>query len=77
MFGDFTKGFWISIYRDRITNAPAPSMRVMTSDSPDDATFPDDGVPRFRSRPGKFLVKLLTTWMVMGFRNPRLAGVPD
>jgi hypothetical protein len=77
MFGDFTKGFWVSIYRDRVTNAPAPSMRVMTSDALEGATFPDDGVPRFRGRPGRFGAKLLTTWLAMGFRNPRLDGVPD
>jgi hypothetical protein len=77
MFGDFTKGFWVSIYRDRIADAPAPSMRVMTSDVADGVSFPDGGVPRFRGRPGKFLVKLLATWLAMGFRNPRLAGVPD
>ena len=34
MFGDFTEGFWISIYRGRIPDAPLPSMRVMTSDMP-------------------------------------------
>lgn len=76
MFGDFTKGFWVSIYRDRVKDAPAPSMRVMMSDAPDGATLPDDGLPRFRGRPGKFLMKLLTTWAAMGFRNPRLVGVP-
>jgi hypothetical protein len=77
MFGDFIKGFWVSIYRGRVTDAAAPSMRVMTIDAPDGAAFPDDGVPRYRSRPGKFLVKLLTRWAAMGFRNPRLVGVPD
>lgn len=77
MFGDFIKGFWVSIYRGRVTDAPAPSMRVMMIDAPDGAAFPDDGVPRYRSRPGKFLVKLLTTWAATEFRNPRLVGVPD
>lgn len=77
MFGDFTKGFWVSIYRGQVLDAPAPSMRVMTGDAPDNTAFPDDGVPRFRGRPGKFLIKLLTTWVAMGFRNPRIAGVPD
>ena len=77
MFGDFTKGFWISIYRGRVTNAPAPSMRVMTADALDGAKFPDDGVLRFRGRPGRFFIKVLTTWATMGFRSPRLAGVPD
>lgn len=77
MFGDYTKGFWVSIYRGRVKDAPVPSMRVMTCDAPDGSVFPDDGLPRFRNRPGKFLVKLLMTWVAMGFRNPRLAGVPD
>jgi hypothetical protein len=77
MFGDFTKGFWVSIYRGRVAGAPAPSMRVMTGDAPDGAAFPDDGLPRFHSRPGRFFVKLLTTWAATGFRNPRLAGVHD
>jgi hypothetical protein len=77
MFGDFTRGFWISVYCGRIADAPPSSMRVMTGDAPDGTVFPDDGVPCFRGRPGKFLVKLLATWMAMGFRNPRLAGVPD
>jgi hypothetical protein len=77
MFGDFTKGFWVSIYRGRVPDAPAPSMRVMTGDALDDAAFPEDGLPRYRGRPGKFAVKLLTTWLAMGFRNPRIAGVSD
>jgi|GEM_PF-102854 len=77
IFGDFTKGFWASIYRDRIPDAPKPSMRVMMSDAPDDVALPDDGLPRFRNRPGKFLLKLLTTWASMGFRTPKIAGVPD
>lgn len=77
MFGDCTKGFWVSIYRGRIEAAPSPSMRVMTSDAPNDATLPDDGLPRFRSRPGTFMLKLLTTWASMGFRTVRIAGVAD
>lgn len=77
MFGDFTKGFWISLYRDRVPDAPLPSMRVMTGDLAEGVTLPDDGLPRSRGRPRSFLVKLLGTWAAMGFRNPRLAGVPD
>ncbi|MBV1686953.1 hypothetical protein KRR38_04505 [Novosphingobium sp. G106] len=77
MFGDFTKGFWVSIYRGRVPAAPEPSVRVMTSDVAEGTVFPDDGLPRFRGRPAKFAIKLLTTWVTMGFRNPRIAGVPD
>ena len=77
MFGDFTKGFWVSIYRDRIDGAAAPTMRVMTMDTPGGVALPDDGLPRFRRRPGKFMLKLLTTWASLGFRTPKIAGVPD
>lgn len=77
MFGDFTRGFWILIYRARVVDAPAPSMRVMTSDAPNGSAFPNDGLQRYRSRPSKFVVKLLTTWLAMGLRSPKLACVPD
>ena len=77
MFGDFTEGFWISIYRGRIPDAPLPSMRVMTSDMPAGLALPDDDLPRFRGRPGRFFFKLLMTWARLGFRSPRLAGIPD
>lgn len=77
MFGDFTKGFWVSIYRDRLKKPPSPSMRVMTSDVPDDVVLPEDGLPRFRGRPGKFMLKLLWTWASMGFRAPKIAGLAD
>jgi hypothetical protein len=77
MYGDFVKGFWISIYHGRAPDAPPPSMRVMTADVPEGVALPDDGLPRYRARPAKFLFKLLATWATMGFRHPRVAGVPD
>lgn len=77
IFGDYTKGFWASIYRDRIADAPTPTMRVMLSDLEPGAKVPDDGLPRFRNRPGSFVFKLFTTWAAMGFRSPRIAGVAD
>ena len=77
MFGDFTKGFWLSLYRDRMPGAPEPSMRVMTLDVPAGVILPDDGLPHVRRHSGRFLLKLLTTWARMGFRNPRIVGVAD
>ena len=77
MFGDFTKGFWVSIYRDRIKDAPKPSMRVMTRDLPDQAALPQDGLPSFPGRPASFMLKLLTTWASLGFRTPSIVGVAD
>ncbi len=52
-------------------------MRLMTGDAPDDVTFPDDGLPRLRRFSGRFMVKLLATWAMMGFRAPRIAGLGD
>ena len=77
MFGDFTRGFWVSIYRDRIEDAPKPSMRIMTSDAPEGVELPNDGLPHFRGRPAKFMLKLLATWATMGFRTPKIVGAPD
>ena len=77
IFGDFTKGFWVSVYRDRAPDAPKPNMRVMLSDLEPGAKVPDDGLPRFRNRPGSFLLKLLTTWASMGFRSANIYGVAD
>ncbi len=74
MFGDFTRGFWISFYCGRVR---LPRLCAMTAERRPVRAFPDDGVPRFRSRPGEFLVTLLTAWGAIGFRNPRRAGVPD
>jgi hypothetical protein len=76
LFGDCMKGFSVSIYRGRIRDAPLPSIRVMTSDLPDDVVPPDDGLPRYRGRPGKFMLSLVTTWVSMGFRLPKIVGLP-
>ena len=74
---DFTRGFWASAYRDRVADAPPPTMRLMTGDAPGDVTLPDDGLPRLRGFSGRFMVKLLATWAMMGFRTPGIAGLGD
>lgn len=74
---DFTKGFWVSVYRDRVADASPPSMRIMTGDTPADMRLPDDGLPRMRGHSGRFMIKLLTTWAMMGFRRPRIAGLGE
>ena len=43
MLGDFTKGFWLSIYRDRLPDGVAPlEMRVMTRERRADTELPND-----------------------------------
>lgn len=77
MLLDFTKGFWVTVYRPRVADAPTPTMRVMTGDVPADVVLPDDGLARHRGHSGRFMLKLLTTWAAMRFRSPKIAGLPD
>ena len=72
MFLDFTKGHWVSIYRDRFpTGAPPLEMRVMTGERCAGAALPDD-VPSHRGFSARFMLKLVAAWIAMGFRTPRL-----
>lgn len=74
---DFTKGFWASVYRGRVADAPPASVRVMIGDMPADLVLPEDGLPRMRRHSGRFMLKLLATWAGMGFRTPKVAGLGD
>lgn len=76
MFLDFTKGHWLTLYRGRLSGGVPPlDMRIMTADRRADTPLPND-VPNSAAHPGKFMRKLLTSWLAMGFRRPRVDGVP-
>jgi hypothetical protein len=73
MFADFTKGHWLSLFRNRFTQgAPPLQMRVMTQDRPAGVELAGD-VPNYEGHSGKFMLKLFAAWMAMGFRTPRIA----
>jgi hypothetical protein len=70
MFLDFTKGHWLSLYRNRFATAALPlEMRVMTGKRPPGVGLPDD-VPNHRGHSARFMLKLLAAWIAMGFRRP-------
>ena len=71
MFLDFTRGHWLTLYRDRLP-APAPplQMRVMAKDAP--AAGAADGLATHRAYPPAFVVRLLAAWAAMGFRRPEV-----
>jgi len=70
MFGDFTKGHWLSLYRKRFpAGVPPVEMRIMTKDRGAGVVLGND-VPSHKGFPARFLWKLLIAWIAMGFRKP-------
>jgi hypothetical protein len=70
MFADFTKGHWLSLYRNRFgAAAPPVEMRVMTAERRADVVLGND-VPNHAGHSGRFLWKLICAWAAMGFRRP-------
>jgi hypothetical protein len=72
MFLDFTKGHWLSMYRNRFAaGAPPVEMRVMTRDRREGVALVDD-VPNFAGYPARFMVRLIAAWIAMGLRRPEI-----
>jgi hypothetical protein len=70
---DFTKGHWLSMYRNRFaTGAPPLEMRVMTKERRGGVELADD-LPNYAGYSGKFMVKLIGAWITMGFRRSEIA----
>jgi len=71
MFLDFTKGHWLTLYRERLPkDSPLPEMAVMTRDFPAGRLGPDSP-PIYPTRPAKFMIRLLSSWAAMGFARSR------
>jgi hypothetical protein len=73
MFLDFTKGHWLSMFRNRFSTAAPPlEMRVMTKARRAGVQLADD-LPNYAGHSGKFMLKLMVAWLAMGFRRPEIA----
>ncbi|HEY1560227.1 MAG TPA: hypothetical protein VGF71_04975 [Caulobacteraceae bacterium] len=71
MFLDFTKGHWLTLYRDRLPgDPPRLEMRVMTKAA---GVSVSDDLPNYPAYPARFMVRLLAAWAAMGFGRPELA----
>jgi hypothetical protein len=72
MFADFTKGHWLTLYRNRFTaGAPRVEVRVMTRDRREGVALADD-VPNSAGYPAKFMFRLIAAWIAMGLRRPEI-----
>jgi hypothetical protein len=72
MFLDFTKGHWLTIYRDRFpTGAPPLQMRLMTAERRGGVELADD-LPNYAGPSGVFVWKLVRAWIAMGLRRPEI-----
>jgi hypothetical protein len=72
MFLDFTKGHWLSMFRNRFpAGAPPLEMRVMTKERRVGVELADD-LPNYSGHSGKFMLKLIAAWIAMDFRRPEI-----
>jgi hypothetical protein len=73
MLLDFTKGHWLSMYRNRFpTGAPPLEMRIMTKERRAGVELAGD-LPNYSGRSGKLILKLIAAWIAMGLRRPEIA----
>jgi hypothetical protein len=71
MFLDFTKGQWLSMFRNRFPDAPPLEVRIMTKERRAGVELADD-LPNYSGLSGKFMLKLIAAWIAMGFRRPEI-----
>ena len=72
MFLDFTRGHWLTMYRNRFpAGAPPVEMRVMTKDRRDGVVLADD-LRNYDTHSGKAMLRLITAWIAMGLRRPEI-----
>ena len=78
IFLEFKGGHWLSLYGCLWPAGTRPplEMRTMTSDLPDASVLPGD-VPNAKRQPASFFVNLLSAWVAMGFRSPKLTAHGD
>lgn len=73
VFLEFKGGHWLSLYGGLWAwgTLPALDVRTMTMDLPAGTVLPDDA-PNARRQSLPFMARLLTSWIAMGFKVPKI-----
>lgn len=73
MFLEFKGGHWLSLYKNRFDKVDRPpiEMRTMTVDRRAGVVFADT-IPSPRKHSVRFMWKLLSAWVAMGFKAPEI-----
>jgi len=73
IFLEFQSGHWLSLYANLWPQHERPSIaiRTMTSDLPESHLL-DDALPSGKRSTAGFYWKLLTAWIAMGFKVPKI-----
>jgi hypothetical protein len=72
MLVDFTPGSWLTVFRHRFAGQALKSqIWVMTKDKPDGVELSDE-IPAYDTMPPLFMIKLVLSWVAMGFRRPKI-----
>jgi len=72
MFLDFTRGHWLSMFRNRFAGgAPPLEMRIMTGQRRAGVDLAGD-LPNHGGHSGRVIMKLVAAWIAMGFRKPEI-----
>jgi len=73
VFVEFNGGHWLSLYASLWDQATRPAMQIRTqTGNVPDGTVLDSGLPSAGWTTAGFYGKLLTAWMAMGFKSPKI-----
>lgn len=73
VFLEFKGGHWLSLYSGLWPTGTLPPLdiRTMTDDIPEGIIISDD-IPHGKWQTTKFYAKLLSAWIAMGFKSPKI-----
>jgi hypothetical protein len=69
MFVDYAPGHWLTVFRDRLPDAPPTQAGIMAGERPEG---PPPAYPLYKTFAPRLMIALLLAWAAMGFRRPKV-----